>query len=50
MVLDDSVVTFVVEIEKVGTVAKDVDPGFPKVNGNPPAMLGVVVTTEGTGS
>ena len=38
----------VVEVENVGTVAKEVDPGFPKVNGNPPAaVLGVVVTTGG---
>ena len=48
MVVAGSVVTFVVEVEKVGTIAKEVDPGFPKVNGNPPAaVLGVVVTTGG---
>ena len=46
-----SVVTFVVDVENVGTVAKEVDPGFPKVNGNPPAaVLGVVVTTGGRAS
>ena len=47
VVLAGSVVTFVVEIEKVGTVAKDVDPGFPKVNGNPPATVLEVVVTAG---
>ena len=47
VVLDNSVVTLVVEIEQGGNVDKDVTPGFPNENENPPEVLGVVVTTDG---